>query len=61
MSAKSFLKILMLSINFENFNSINYQSDQSQSGVWAAVIGICPKFIEVNFFKLMGSKQNFQE
>ena len=36
---KSFLKIWLLSVNFEKFTSINVWSGQSQSGVWRAVIG----------------------
>ena len=35
----AFLKILLLSVNFERFTSINLWSNQSQSGVWRAVIG----------------------
>ena len=38
MQTKSFLKIWLLSVN-EKIISISYQSDQSQSGVWRAVIG----------------------
>ena len=39
MQTKSFLKIWLLRVNFENFTFINQKSDQSQSGVWRAVIG----------------------
>ena len=35
---KSFLKIFLLSVNFGKLTSVNQKSDQSQSGVWRAVI-----------------------
>ena len=39
MKAKSFLKIWLLSVNFEEFASMNLYGNQSQSGVWRTVIG----------------------
>ena len=38
MQANSFLKIWLLSVNFEKFTSIIEYSDQSQSSVWTSVI-----------------------
>ena len=61
MQTKSFLKILLLSLNFEKFNSINLASDQSQQFKRSTMIGpsIFNKFIEVNISKLTHSKRFF--
>ena len=40
MQTKLLLKIWLLSVNFEKYNSINQKSDQSQSGVWSTVIDL---------------------
>ena len=61
MQTKAFLKILLLSINFQKFNSMNLASDQSQQFKRSTMIGpsIFNKFIEVNISKLTHSKQFF--
>ena len=53
MQTKSFLKIRLLSVNFEKFPSINEDRDQSKTSVWRAVVGrgldlYRSKFLKVN-------------
>ena len=58
MKTKSFLKVWLLCVNFENFTSINEDRDQSQS---SARIEGCDwprsSFIELNFSKLTNGNQ----
>ena len=60
MKSKSFLKIWLLSVDFEKFTSMDLWTDQSQSSVGRAVIGPQHKFIEVNFSKLTDCNQIFR-
>ena len=57
-TTKTFLKIWLLSVNFQKFTSIDQWSNQSQPFKHATVIGCC---IEVNFWKLTHMQPNFQE
>ena len=52
MQTKSILKILLMSVNFENFVSINLWLDQSHSSVSSAVVGYVYRyeFLKVNDF-----------
>ena len=58
---KSFLKIWLLSVNFEKFTSIHLWSNQSQLGVWRACDWLLHSFIEVNFSKLTDNNQIFRD
>ena len=64
MQSKPFLKIWLLSLNFENFTSINLWTDQSQSSVWSERLKCCDwsvhKFIEMNLSKLKYINQMFR-
>ena len=58
--AKTFLKISLLSVNFEKFTSINLWSNQSQLGVWRTVIG-CSMVYWGKFIKVNGQQPIFQD
>ena len=61
MKLNKFLKIWLLSVNYEKFTFINLWSNQSQLHVWRFVIGwLFRRFIEVNFSKLTDSNQIFR-